>query len=753
MLVFALLLASCKNGKDNILESNKGMLNINKYISSLSSEKIAPLKEQTDLLLHPLKDAIALCGDDYEFLCEGSYAELHFNKAKCSFEVYVGERFEDYDNNIDFDDCGTMEHLVFSKIEKVVLNDKGKILTDGISIGMSVREISEILNVTGINYRNSSSMVTTEYDENGKQVNVYYLTGQISNVDYAVVFAGDILSRVEFTKSSRYLADEKNTSDNGKQFIKQAFSFVSKKGLAGFDLNDLTYKGNFYSSYYGSWFDSWQFAQGNYKDYEICVERNSPNRIYIASSSLGMPFVFWCDGEYVDPILSFLGRWREHGDKEYIDIKSISKEGTVVFDMYVHKDINAGDMVLLKNLSTTINELPKTLDDYLLGEKIDEALDGDAQLYDGNVQSGYYSYAGDKHYLIDSLLLNFNGSVQYLPRGIGGRVGAGPLTIHIPNENYKYEQPSTWGYMENFGRDDPNEANTIKANKAAGEAIINSYLNELYETTGLNHSDIEYHYLYDYLFPVNNKTYHVWESNDKESPHYLYVDTTDKLIIKECELNVISKHSKDLIYKSNTIVDSKSYANQKYITLDGKIVVDLTNRVITKTDAFVNNISLPEIFLDNVGKNERFMFFSSIGNKYNLNGYVLFDHTTWGATLNITDSNIPDFEIGVYYLNSESFFVDPSIGVVGVPDNSENDKYLEDKLEESNKETKIIIREFSGKIIGYIYVNEQGKKTVKDYYGRILGYYYPDRDVTTDYYGKTIYRGDAASALLFSEQS
>ena len=67
-------------------------------------------------------------------------------------------------------------------------------------------------------------------------------------------------------------------------------------------------------------------------------------------------------------------------------------------------------------------------------------------------------------------------------------------------------------------------------------------------------------------------------------------------------------------------------------------------------------------------------------------------------------------------------------------------------------ETKLVIREFGGCIIGYIYVDGNGKKTVKDYYGKILGYYYPDRDVTTDYLGKIIARGDVASALLFAEQ-
>ena len=751
IVVLCLLLVSCKAEQDKPIDPVNETLDINKYVLSLSDEKTAPFKEQTDLLLHPLKDAIELYGDDYEFICNGSYAELHFVKAKCSFEVYAGTEFENYSNAADLDGHDIMEYLAFAGIEKVVLNDEGKVLTDGISIGMSVREISEILNVTGIDYRNSSSMITTEYDKNGKEVNVYYITGRISDVDYAIVFAGDILSRVEFTLSSRYLTEGNADSDNGKQIINEAVSFLSKNNLASFDMGALSYKGKIYSSYYDSWFNSWQFTEGDYKDYEINVEINSPNRIYIASSSYGMPFLFWCDGKYVDPMLSFVGKWRGYDTREYIDIKSISKEGIVVFDMYVHRDINAGEMVLLENLNTAINEIPKTLEAYLFAEHIDEALDGDIQLYDGNVQSGFYTYDNQRFYLIDSFFMNLNGSVQYLPRGLTGRVGAGPLTIHIPAGKERYNQLSTFGYMENFGRDDPNGDNTITNNNPSGDVVINQYLNEWYKTSDLKYADIDYRYLHDYVFPVNNVTYNVWQSNDTESPHYLYVDSVNEIIIKETQFNAISKHSKELIYKSNTVVGSKSYANQKYVSLDGKIIVDLANRTITKDDSFVQEIKIPEMILDTVGANERFMFFVNVGDRFALNGYVLFDHTTWGATLHITDSNVPNFDIGVYYLDSETFFLDPTIEVVGIPKDDENDELLDDKANESGKETRLVIREFSGKIIGYIYVDEQGKKTVRDYYGKILGYYYPDRDVTTNFTGKIIARGDIASSLLFTE--
>ena len=87
-----------------------------------------------------------------------------------------------------------------------------------------------------------------------------------------------------------------------------------------------------------------------------------------------------------------------------------------------------------------------------------------------------------------------------------------------------------------------------------------------------------------------------------------------------------------------------------------------------------------------------------------------------------------------------------------MPQDSENKDYVEDKVEEIKKETKLVIREFSGKIIGYIYVAENGDKTVKAFSGKILGYYDASRDVTTNFGGKILYQGDASSALLFDNQ-
>lgn len=754
LVLSILLLVACSNETESggVTNNNNDQetLSIEEYISSLSDEKTTHLKSQTNLLLHPLKEAFELYGNDCEISWDGKYVKVKFDQAKCSFAAYAGVEFEHYDwfnNYIDLGDCNIMEYVPYLRIEKVLFDVDGKTLTDGISVGMSVKQISEKLNVSGIDYSESNGYIVSEYDDDGNLVDVCYINLRNEVSDYTIVFKEDILDRVEIAKYSKYSIAEETNSDCGKQIINDAFSFVIKNNLATFSESELSYKGRMYSSYYDSWFYGWEFTQGMYEGYVVNVEETHPNRVYISPTVDGHPMLFWCNGEYVDPMLSFLGKWRFHNTNEYIDIKSISKEGIVVFDMYAKVGTNTGEYALIENLSTEFNNIPQNLDAYLFKEYEDGSLVGNIQFNNGEVQSGYYKYGDTRFYLIDFFCMSLKGNVEYITTS--GGVGTSKLSIHIPNKNTDYSQTSTWGYMENFGRDDLNADNIILTNDQTGDFVINDCFNAIYETSGIKYAGLEYRYLYDYVFPVNDITYGVWECTVGELPHYLYVDSTNELIIKECEFNSIAKHSKELIYKSDRIVDTKSYANQTFATLDGKIVVDLINGIITKSDSVVDSFELSDITMDDEGKNERFMFFCDIGTRFRLWGYVLFDYTTWGATLHITDSNVPDFGIGVYYLNSETFFLDPSVGVVGVPEKGENDKYIDDALGEAGKETKLVIREFSGKIIGYIYVDEQGKKTVKDFSGKILGYYYPDRDATTDLVGKVLARGDITSALLY----
>lgn len=68
----------------------------------------------------------------------------------------------------------------------------------------------------------------------------------------------------------------------------------------------------------------------------------------------------------------------------------------------------------------------------------------------------------------------------------------------------------------------------------------------------------------------------------------------------------------------------------------------------------------------------------------------------------------------------------------------------------NNRET---IREFNGRILGYVDTDNKGNKTVRDFYGRILGYYNVDLNVTQDFYRRIVARGDAAISLIYSNKN
>lgn len=61
---------------------------------------------------------------------------------------------------------------------------------------------------------------------------------------------------------------------------------------------------------------------------------------------------------------------------------------------------------------------------------------------------------------------------------------------------------------------------------------------------------------------------------------------------------------------------------------------------------------------------------------------------------------------------------------------------------------KQTIRDFYGRIVGYIETDHKGNKVVRDFYNRIQGYYDKDRNVTTDFYKRIIARGDATGSLI-----
>lgn len=65
---------------------------------------------------------------------------------------------------------------------------------------------------------------------------------------------------------------------------------------------------------------------------------------------------------------------------------------------------------------------------------------------------------------------------------------------------------------------------------------------------------------------------------------------------------------------------------------------------------------------------------------------------------------------------------------------------------------EVAVKDFYGKIIGFIETKPNGDKVVRDFYRRILGRYDKKTDATKDFFGRILYRGDN-TGLLLSTQS
>lgn len=64
---------------------------------------------------------------------------------------------------------------------------------------------------------------------------------------------------------------------------------------------------------------------------------------------------------------------------------------------------------------------------------------------------------------------------------------------------------------------------------------------------------------------------------------------------------------------------------------------------------------------------------------------------------------------------------------------------------------KEILRDYYGRILGYIETDDKGNQLVRDFYGKILGRYDKATNTTRDFYGKILARGNQAASLIYRE--
>lgn len=63
-----------------------------------------------------------------------------------------------------------------------------------------------------------------------------------------------------------------------------------------------------------------------------------------------------------------------------------------------------------------------------------------------------------------------------------------------------------------------------------------------------------------------------------------------------------------------------------------------------------------------------------------------------------------------------------------------------------------ILKDWRGRIIGYIQTQQNGDAKIYDFYRRLLGTYSKALDVTRDFYGRPIAKGNQLSMLLNKEK-
>ena len=60
-----------------------------------------------------------------------------------------------------------------------------------------------------------------------------------------------------------------------------------------------------------------------------------------------------------------------------------------------------------------------------------------------------------------------------------------------------------------------------------------------------------------------------------------------------------------------------------------------------------------------------------------------------------------------------------------------------------------VIKDFGGRILGYLEYQSNGDIIVKDFYFKILGKYDKASNTTKDFYGRILFKGNMAASLIW----
>ncbi len=63
------------------------------------------------------------------------------------------------------------------------------------------------------------------------------------------------------------------------------------------------------------------------------------------------------------------------------------------------------------------------------------------------------------------------------------------------------------------------------------------------------------------------------------------------------------------------------------------------------------------------------------------------------------------------------------------------------------------IKDWTGKLLGYVETDNQGNQKVKDWTGKLLGYYNAGDNTTREWNGRKIAEGNVAVSLIYKNQN
>ena len=751
LLIPALIFCSCNGESDTSHLSNNTnshlVVRFSDLLDGLEDDEFEGLREYTKWISHPLSEVIERYGTGYEIIWDVNenrpdelkpYLTLKYKETGVSFVANTNFRFvclTTYGGYTNFRDLNPMEYIPQLIISEVVFSDTFE-LFEGVHIGDSLDAIADKKGYSGITVEDMS------YYREETEAGISYVRSCVVERDSYegyITVRDHTLEKVRVLASFNGLPGKSNEAAELRPYLEEAVKYVNANGLARYNVNQLSYDAYRYIPSFDAWVHCWKFGNGTYKDTYLCVEAAEPHRILAMNSTHEHLFIFWEDGHFVHPILSFLGKWRRADSNSYIDIKAISSGGEVIFDMCKNgtliKNINASLSYGFFNFNDLYSQ-----DAFALAS-VQYATDED--------YSGFIFYAGYQP-MSDKFFLDFGGEVSYV--GSIGRGGVEGLTIHLPYRGDYNSVDFDSGLMNYFGSSDNGKnAAVAGGNKKAERDLINRYMNEANMTKDIDYASSNFNYAHDYVYPVNGKTYSVWKSNINDNSFLLYVDTETGMIIKEIYDGPLTGYIKMKVYENGRTIEGQKSLPAALYSPDGNITFKLDTRarfIIEKKDAFIPSIRDVELTVQNGTYYSTictdYMFYVKTGTHYVLGGYVSYNHLTWSYTLHITNSNISGWNLGIYPLYEDSV-----LGNVFFMDADSETEASEAINQVDTEYTTICIRDKSYRILGYVMVDKDGNKTVRDKTYKILGYYRSSNDATYDAKWTMVCFGDAVVSMLF----